>query len=83
MKMKDRAWLDSSWAPIRSQVQVDKVYLETYRSRVLADDQLMAEVKEFLSPSKASKSLGPSAFPTMTTASSSRLPTPSRQIETT
>ena len=47
MKMKDRQWLESSWSAIRSQVQVDKVYLETYRSRQLADEKLVAEVKEF------------------------------------
>lgn len=47
LKMKDRQWLASSWAAIRSQVQVDKVYLETYRSRQLADESLVAELKEF------------------------------------
>lgn len=47
MKMKDQQWLESSWATIRSQVQVDKVYLETYRSRQLANEKLVAEVKEF------------------------------------
>ena len=45
--MKDRAWLESSWAQITSQVKVDKVYIETYRSRVLADDQLIEDVKKF------------------------------------
>jgi len=47
LKMKDRQWLESSWATIRSQLHVDKVYLETYRSRKLADEALVAEVKEF------------------------------------
>jgi hypothetical protein len=47
LKMQDRQWLTSSWAAIRSQVQVDKVYLETYRSRQLADENLVADVKEF------------------------------------
>jgi hypothetical protein len=47
LKMKDRGWLESSWALISSQVHVDKVYIETYRSRVLADDQIIEDVKKF------------------------------------
>jgi hypothetical protein len=47
LKMRDRAWLESSWAQISSQVHVDKVYIETYRSRVLADGPLIEEVKTF------------------------------------
>ncbi len=47
LRMKDRQWLESSWATIRSQLHVDKVYLETYRSRVLADEALVADVKKF------------------------------------
>jgi hypothetical protein len=47
LKMKDRAWLESSWATLQSQLHVDKVYLETYRSRQLADESLVADVKKF------------------------------------
>lgn len=47
VKMKDRQWLESSWAAISSQVHVDKVYIETYRSRVLADDQVLEDAKKF------------------------------------
>ncbi len=47
VKMKDHAWLESSWKQISSQVHVDKVYIETYRSRVLADDENIEEVKKF------------------------------------
>ncbi|HEY0758516.1 MAG TPA: hypothetical protein VGD59_04585 [Acidisarcina sp.] len=47
LHMKDHAWLESSWAQISSQVHVDKVYIETYRSRVVADDQLIEDVKKF------------------------------------
>lgn len=47
LKMRDRAWLESSWAQISGQVHVDKVYIETYRSRVLADGPLIDEVKKF------------------------------------
>lgn len=47
LKMKDRHWLKTSWAAIRSQLDVDKVYLETYRSREVADEALVADVKKF------------------------------------
>jgi hypothetical protein len=47
LQMKDHAWLESSWQTIRSQLHVDKVYLETYRSRKLADAALVADVKKF------------------------------------
>ena len=47
LKMKDPHWLEQSWAQISGQVHVDKVYLETYRSRVIADDQLIEDVKKF------------------------------------
>ena len=47
LKMRDRAWLESSWAQLSSQVHVDKVYIETYRSRVVADGPLIEEVKKF------------------------------------
>lgn len=47
LKMRDPAWLESSWAQLSSQVHVDKVYIETYRSRVLADGPLIEAVKTF------------------------------------
>jgi len=47
LKMRDRAWLESSWAQLSSQVHVDKVYIETYRSRVMADGPLIEDVKKF------------------------------------
>ena len=47
LKMKDPQWLESSWATISSQLHVDKVYIETYRSRVLADDQVIEDAKKF------------------------------------
>jgi hypothetical protein len=45
--MRDRAWLESSWKQISSGVKVDKVYIETYRSRTIADDDLIESVKKF------------------------------------
>jgi hypothetical protein len=46
--MKDRQWLETSWANIDRQVKVDKVYIETYRSGVIADGALIESVKKFL-----------------------------------
>jgi hypothetical protein len=46
-KMKDPAWLEKSWSEISSQVKVDKVYIESYRSGVIADDALLESVKTF------------------------------------
>jgi hypothetical protein len=45
--MKDRQWLESSWANINRQVKVDKVYIETYRSGIIADDALIDSIKKF------------------------------------
>jgi hypothetical protein len=46
-QMKDPAYLKKSWDEISSQVKVDKVYIESYRSGVLADDALLESVKAF------------------------------------
>ena len=45
--MKDPAWLEKSWNEISTQVRVDKVYIESYRSGVLADGALLETVKSF------------------------------------
>jgi hypothetical protein len=39
--------LQSQWDLINSQVKVDKVYIEVHRDRILADDQLLENVKAF------------------------------------
>jgi hypothetical protein len=46
-QMKDPQWLKTSWDTISRQVKVDKVYIETYRSRQIADEQLLETVKKF------------------------------------
>lgn len=46
-RMKDPVWLQQSWDQISSQVRVDKVYIESYRRGVLADDALLETVKSF------------------------------------
>jgi hypothetical protein len=47
MQMKDPHYLQSSWDTISSQLKVDKVYIETYRSREIADEQVLENVKKF------------------------------------
>jgi hypothetical protein len=46
-KMKDPAYLQKSWIELSSQVKVDKVYIETYRSGTIADDANLEAVKAF------------------------------------
>jgi hypothetical protein len=46
-QMKDPSYLQTSWDTISSQVKVDKVYLETYRSGRTADDALLDQLKKF------------------------------------
>ncbi|MGB6974898.1 MAG: hypothetical protein WBD67_09470 [Terracidiphilus sp.] len=46
-KMKDPAYLEHSWQQLSSQVKVDKVYIESYRSGQVADGALLETVKKF------------------------------------
>jgi hypothetical protein len=46
-QMKDPQWLQTSWDTISHQVKVDKVYIETYRSHQIADEQLLDTIKKF------------------------------------
>lgn len=46
-QMKDPEWLERTWATISRQLKVDKVYIETYRSQRLVDEQLIERVKRF------------------------------------
>jgi len=46
-KMKDPAYLQKSWDDLSSQVKVDKVYIETYRSGTIAEDAVLESVKAF------------------------------------
>ena len=46
-KMKDPVYLQQSWEQLSSQCHVDKVYIETYRSGLIAEDQLIDTVKAF------------------------------------
>jgi hypothetical protein len=46
-KMSDPAYLENSWKDLSSQVVIDKVYIETYRSGTTVDDALLGKVKKF------------------------------------
>lgn len=45
--MKDPAYLQKTWDDLTSQVRVDKVYIESYRSGVVADEAVLSSVKAF------------------------------------
>ena len=45
--MRDPAYLQTSWDDLSSQVKIDKVYIETYRSGTIADDANLEQVKAF------------------------------------
>jgi hypothetical protein len=46
-RMRDLQYLNSTWKQISAGVKVDKVYIETYRSREMADGALIESVKKF------------------------------------
>ena len=46
-KMKDTQWLESSWATISNQLDVDKIFLETHRDLLIVDDATIEKAKKF------------------------------------
>lgn len=46
-RMNDPQWLERTWQTISQQLKVDKVYIETYRSRQIVDEQLIERIKKF------------------------------------
>lgn len=46
-RLDDPAVAEREWAVISSQLKVDKVYIESYRDRVMADDATLDRVKQF------------------------------------
>lgn len=46
-KMKDLAWLDSTWNIISQQVKVDKIYLETHRDLLIVPDETLEQAKKY------------------------------------
>jgi hypothetical protein len=46
-EMKDPAWLESRWSAISKNVKVDKVYLETHRDMIVAEQATIDQAKKF------------------------------------
>jgi hypothetical protein len=46
-RMKDPQWLASTWDRLSRQVKIDKVYIETYRSRRFCDESALEPIKKF------------------------------------
>jgi hypothetical protein len=46
-EMKDPAWLEARWAAISMHIKVDKIYLETHRDMVVADQETIDLAKRF------------------------------------
>jgi hypothetical protein len=46
-KMGDQKWLDSSWQVISSQLNVDKIYIETHRDLLTVDKKTVTEAKKY------------------------------------
>jgi hypothetical protein len=46
-RMKDPQWLQNSWVTVSSQVKIDKVYIETYRSGLVLDEPALEQIKRF------------------------------------
>jgi hypothetical protein len=46
-QMEDPQWLAEHWNHIASQLKVDKVYIETYRSRQIVDENSVETIKKF------------------------------------
>lgn len=46
-QMKDLDWLAVRWAAVEKQIHVDKVYLETLRDQLVADNESLTKAKQF------------------------------------
>ncbi len=46
-EMKDPAWLESRWSAISKNVKIDRVYLETHRDMIVADQSTLDHAKRF------------------------------------
>lgn len=46
-RMKDPAYLEKSWDTLSSQIKIDKVYIESYRSGTIAEETNLQQVKAF------------------------------------
>lgn len=49
-RMEDKTWLDSTWKIISSQIEIDKIYLETHRDMLIVDQKTLKQaIKYFTS----------------------------------
>ena len=46
-RMEDEAFLKSTWETIRTQVDIDKIYLETHRDAFTVPEKTIRKVKKF------------------------------------
>lgn len=46
-QMKDLAWLQARWSVIEKALRVDKVYLETHRDMIVADEATLVQARKF------------------------------------
>lgn len=47
LKMKDKAFLEQTWETVSSQVDLDKMYIETHRDSIVVDEKTLMEVIRF------------------------------------
>lgn len=47
LKMKDKAFLEQTWETVSSQVDLDKMYIETHRDSIVVDEKTLKEVIRF------------------------------------
>jgi hypothetical protein len=47
--MRDPQWLESHWKNLSGRLKIDKVYIETYRSRQILDEDSIEPIKKFFS----------------------------------
>lgn len=47
LRMKDKAFLEKTWETVSSQVDLDKMYIETHRDSIVVDEKTLKEVIRF------------------------------------
>jgi len=47
LRMKDKAFLEKTWETVSSQVELDKMYIETHRDSIVVDEKTLKDVIKF------------------------------------
>ena len=47
LRMKDKAFLEKTWETVSSQVELDKMYIETHRDSIVVDEKTLKDVIRF------------------------------------